>query len=56
MLYRVFSALDEIAKAHGVAKTKTIDDAYMAAAGLPEPQTDHAGAAESMVLEMRAAL
>jgi adenylate cyclase len=56
MLNRVFSAFDEIAKARGVEKIKTIGDAYMAAAGLPEPQADHAGAMASMALDMREAL
>ena len=38
----LFSRFDELAEAHGVEKIKTIGDAYMAAAGIPEPRLDHA--------------
>jgi len=38
----LFSCFDEIADRHGIEKIKTIGDAYMAAAGLPEPRDDHA--------------
>ncbi|MDF1586747.1 adenylate/guanylate cyclase domain-containing protein [Marinimicrococcus flavescens] len=38
----LFSRFDELADLHGVEKIKTIGDAYMAAAGLPEPRPDHA--------------
>jgi adenylate cyclase len=41
LLSRIFSAFDRLAVEHGVEKIKTIGDAYMAAAGVPEPQTDH---------------
>ncbi len=41
-LGRLFSRFDELAEAHGVEKIKTIGDAYMAAAGIPEPRADHA--------------
>jgi class 3 adenylate cyclase len=40
-LSRIFSAFDRLAVEHGVEKIKTIGDAYMAAAGIPEPQSDH---------------
>jgi adenylate cyclase len=40
-LSRIFSAFDRLAVEHGVEKIKTIGDAYMAAAGVPEPQGDH---------------
>jgi adenylate cyclase len=40
-LSRIFSAFDRLAVEHGVEKIKTIGDAYMAAAGVPEPQADH---------------
>jgi adenylate cyclase len=40
-LGRIFSAFDRLAVEHGVEKIKTIGDAYMAAAGVPEPQGDH---------------
>jgi class 3 adenylate cyclase len=38
----LFSRFDELAEEHGVEKIKTIGDAYMAAAGIPEPRDDHA--------------
>ncbi|MFN4082353.1 MAG: adenylate/guanylate cyclase domain-containing protein [Bacteroidia bacterium] len=37
-----FSNFDRIVKKHGVEKIKTIGDAYMCAAGLPEPNNTHA--------------
>jgi adenylate cyclase len=40
-LDRVFSEFDSLALRLGVEKIKTIGDAYMAAAGLPEPRRDH---------------
>jgi class 3 adenylate cyclase len=51
-LNEVFSALDDIADRHGVEKIKTIGDSYMAAAGIPEPCADHAGAIAGMALEV----
>lgn len=44
-LGNLFSRFDELADQHGVEKIKTIGDAYMAAAGLPDPRSDHAMAA-----------
>ena len=41
-LSALFRAFDDLADRHGVEKIKTIGDAYMAAAGLPEPHPDHA--------------
>lgn len=41
-LDEIFSAFDDLARAHGLEKIKTIGDAYVAAAGLPEIQSDHA--------------
>lgn len=36
-----FSVFDDIMQQHGVEKIKTIGDAYMAAGGLPTPNTTH---------------
>ena len=36
-LNRIFSTFDELAGKHGLEKIKTIGDAYMVAAGLPQP-------------------
>ena len=38
----IFGEFDRLASRHGVEKIKTIGDAYMAAAGVPEPSDDHA--------------
>jgi class 3 adenylate cyclase len=55
VLNEVFTAFDALAARHGVEKIKTIGDAYMVAAGLPEPRPDHAEALADMALEMREA-
>lgn len=47
LLDDLFSRFDVLAVEHGVEKIKTVGDAYMAAAGAPEPRTDHALAALS---------
>ena len=41
-LSKIFATFDRLAAEEGVEKIKTIGDAYMAAAGIPEPQPDHA--------------
>ena len=47
-LNRVFSSFDETASKLGVEKIKTIGDAYMVAAGVPDHRDDHA----EVVVEM----
>lgn len=42
LLNSLFSSFDEHVRECGVEKIKTIGDAYMAVAGLPEPHPDHA--------------
>ena len=42
-LSRIFSDFDRLVAEHKVEKIKTIGDAYMVAAGIPEAQSDHAG-------------
>jgi class 3 adenylate cyclase len=54
VLDQVFSAFDELAARHGLEKIKTIGDAYMVAAGLPDARPDHAQAMADMALEMHA--
>jgi adenylate cyclase len=56
LLNRVFTRFDELAALHQVEKIKTIGDAYMVVAGLPEPRPDHAQAAARMALDLRVAL
>ncbi|MBP9081122.1 MAG: tetratricopeptide repeat protein [Flavobacteriales bacterium] len=41
-LHECFSFFDQICEQHGLEKIKTIGDAYMAAGGLPTPNTTHA--------------
>lgn len=53
VLNEVFSAFDDLVVGHGVEKIKTIGDAYMVAAGLPERRADHAETLADMALEMR---
>jgi class 3 adenylate cyclase len=54
MLNAVFTGFDQLARRHGVEKIKTIGDAYMAVAGLPEAAPDHAERIAELALDMRA--
>lgn len=54
VLDEIFSGFDTLAERHGLEKIKTIGDAYMVAAGLPEPRADHAEAMAEMALDMQA--
>jgi class 3 adenylate cyclase len=56
LLNLLFSMFDEIAEKDGVEKIKTIGDAYMAAAGLPTPRSDHAEAIANLALDMQQAV
>lgn len=56
ILNEVFTKFDEIAEHLGLEKIKTIGDAYMVVAGLPESRHDHAQAIAQMALSMREAL
>ena len=56
VLDHVFSAFDQLTQEHGLEKIKTIGDAYMAAAGLPEPRSDHALAAAELAVAMQFAM
>jgi adenylate cyclase len=53
VLDRAFSALDGLARAHGVEKIKTLGDGYLVAAGVTEPRPDHAAAVADMALATR---
>lgn len=53
VLDAIFSRFDHLAAHHGLEKIKTIGDAYMAAAGVPERRADHVAAAAHMALAMR---
>ncbi|WP_204151120.1 adenylate/guanylate cyclase domain-containing protein [Leptolyngbya sp. CCY15150] len=56
LLNSIFSTFDQLAEQLGLEKIKTIGDAYMVAAGLPNPRSDHAEAIADMALEMTAAM
>jgi len=55
-LDKVFSRFDRLAEHYGVEKIKTIGDAYMAVAGVPQPHDDHLTAIAHMALDMHRAL
>ncbi|MEP1932326.1 MAG: adenylate/guanylate cyclase domain-containing protein [Roseibium sp.] len=52
MLNGIFSRYDDLTQSLGLEKIKTIGDAYMVAAGLPEYREDHAEAIADMALGM----
>lgn len=56
MLNEVFTAFDSISDDRGLEKIKTVGDAYMAVAGLPEPVVDHADRAAHAALDMTLAI
>ncbi len=51
-LHNCFSEFDRICEKYGIEKIKTIGDAYMAAGGLPSPNTTHAKDVVKATLEM----
>jgi adenylate cyclase len=51
-LNRIFTGFDKLALQLGVEKIKTIGDAYMAVAGLPEERPDHAEAVARFAVGM----
>jgi class 3 adenylate cyclase len=56
LLNAIFSEIDRLALEYGIEKIKTIGDAYMAVAGLPEPRNDHPQAIARLALAMRKAV
>jgi len=52
LLNSIFSKFDELAEQFALEKIKTIGDAYMVVAGLPEHRTDHAEVIASMGIAM----
>jgi adenylate cyclase len=52
LLNEIVRDFDGLAKKHGVEKIKTIGDAYMAVAGVPEPNAKHARATVLLAMEM----
>jgi class 3 adenylate cyclase len=55
-LNRIFSTFDALTREYEVEKIKTIGDAYMAAAGLPEARADHAEVMGELAIGMLEAL
>jgi PAS domain S-box-containing protein len=53
LLNEIFSGFDQLASRLKLEKIKTIGDAYMVAAGLPTPRSDHAQAIAEMALGMQ---
>lgn len=53
LLDEIFSKFDMLTEEFGLEKIKTIGDAYMVAAGLPEPRADHAKACVGLAFKMR---
>lgn len=56
LLNRIFTRFDAIADELGVEKIKTIGDAYMVVAGLPDPQPDHVMRLAEMAVRMHAVI
>ena len=52
-IHECFSAFDHIMEKHGIEKIKTIGDAYMAAGGLPTPNSTHALDVVKAALDIR---
>lgn len=52
LLNDIFSRFDVLVERYGVEKIKTLGDAYMAAAGIPEPRADHALALTRLAVAM----
>jgi class 3 adenylate cyclase len=53
LLNDIFSQFDWLAELHNLEKIKTIVDTYIAVAGVPAPQANHAAAVAEMALEMQ---
>jgi len=53
VLNDIFTIFDKLAEKYGLEKIKTIGDAYMAAAGIPEKQVDHAKRTAEMALNIK---
>ena len=54
VLNELFTGFDRLAEERGLEKIKTIGDAYMVVAGVPQSRDDHAGVMVEMALAMHA--
>jgi class 3 adenylate cyclase len=55
LLDLLFRKFDDLCEDRGIEKVKTIGDAYMAVAGTPRPDSDHAGSIVELALDMQRA-
>lgn len=55
LLDMLFNRFDDLCEEHGIEKIKTIGDAYMAVAGIPRPNPDHATAIVQLAFAMQRA-
>jgi guanylate cyclase len=53
LLDEVFTSIDQLVDERGLEKIKTIGDAYMVAAGVPQPRPDHAVVLCDLAIEIR---
>ena len=53
LLDLLFGKFDDLCEKHGIEKIKTIGDAYMAVAGIPRPDPDHAASVVELALDMQ---
>ncbi len=56
LLDTMFREFDELCDQRGIEKIKTVGDAYMAVAGLPVPDPDHAASLAELALDMQRTL
>jgi class 3 adenylate cyclase len=56
LLDTMFREFDELCERRGIEKIKTVGDAYMAVAGLPLPDADHAASLAELALDMQRTL
>lgn len=56
LLDTMFREFDELCDRRGIEKIKTVGDAYMAVAGLPVPDADHAASLAELALDMQRTL
>lgn len=56
LLDNIFSALDALAREHGLEKIKTIGDAYMVVSGVPLPTDDHSERVARFALALHSTL
>ncbi|MCX6401758.1 MAG: hypothetical protein NTX33_17740 [Propionibacteriales bacterium] len=55
LLDTMFSEFDRLCDQRGIEKIKTVGDAYMAVAGLPTPDADHAASLAELAMDMQRA-